>query len=134
LEAEGLLVDPLVDGAELPGVVPEPLEPPMFGQSAALWVFGAWPFGRVVPPPVDGWVVAFGAGLADGSAANTTAAPPTVRRPTASRAVATVRRAPLRSGRPRSSTSDTPPLDAGEKDAGEAKGDDGCNGWAGTAG
>jgi hypothetical protein len=134
LDEEGLLVDPLVDGAELPGVVPDPPELPMFGQSVELCVFGAWPFGRVVPPPVDGWVVAFGAGLADGSAANTAAAPPTVRRPTASRAVATVRRAPLRSGRLTSSTLGAPLLGAGLNDADDANGDDGCNGWAGTAG
>jgi hypothetical protein len=134
LEAEGLLVDPLVDGAELPGVVPVPPELPMFGQFAELWPLGAWPLGRVVPPPVDGWVVALGAALADGSAAKTTAAPPTVRRPTASRAEATVRRAPLRSGRPPSSTWGAPPLGAGVNDAGDANGDDGCIGWAGTAG
>jgi len=92
---DGLLVAPLVDGDEepLPLEPPDPL-PPMFGQ---LWVLpvGALPFGWVVPPPpVDGWVVAFGAGDPDGSAARTTAVPPTTSRPTASAAVAIPRRMP----------------------------------------
>jgi hypothetical protein len=43
--------------------------------------------------PVDGCVVAFGAGDPDGSAANATAVPPATRRPMASAAVAMVRRA-----------------------------------------
>jgi hypothetical protein len=131
----GLLVDPLVDGAaELPGAVPEPPELPMFGQFAPLWPPGAWAFGRVVPPPVDGWVVALGAGEADESAAKTTAAPPTVRSPTARSAVATVLRAPPRSERPPASTGAAKPgPGAGVKDGVAANGD-GCNGWAGTAG
>jgi hypothetical protein len=61
----------------------------MFGQ------FPVWVFGVVVPPvPVDGWVVAFGAGDADGSAARTTAVPPTTSRPTTRAAAAIPRRMP----------------------------------------
>jgi hypothetical protein len=106
----------------------------MFGQFAEPCPVGAWPFGRVVPPPLDGWVVAFGVGVADGSAAKTTATPPTVRRPTARRAVATVRRVPPRSERPALSTGvENPGPGGGEYDAGAAKGDGG-RGWAGTAG
>jgi hypothetical protein len=82
------VVDGAVDGAVEP---PEPREPPlpsMFGQ------FPEWVFGAVLPPvPVDGCVVAFGAGDPDGSAANTTAVPPATRRPMASATVAIVRRA-----------------------------------------
>jgi hypothetical protein len=72
----------LVDGAV---ELPEPLDPPMFGQFAE------------EPVCVLGWVVpplAFGAGDAEGSAARTTAVPPTTRRPTVSAAVAIVRRRP----------------------------------------
>ena len=83
----GLLDGLVVDGADDP---PEPFEP-MFGQ-LPVWVRGV-----VVPPlPFDGWVVAFGAGEADGSAAITTALPPTINRPTARTTVATVRRTPPR--------------------------------------
>jgi hypothetical protein len=61
----------------------------MFGQ------FPEWVFGAVLPPvPVDGCVVAFGAGDADGSAAKTTAVPPTTSRPAARATVAIVRRMP----------------------------------------
>ena len=83
--------------------VPEPV--PLSGQSCPLAWFGQ-PDGLVVPPvpglvpvlglvplpPVDGWVVVDGAGLADGSAAMTTAVPPTANRPTMSSADAAARR------------------------------------------
>jgi hypothetical protein len=66
----------------------------MFGQFP-VWVFGVVVPGAVLPPaPVDGCVVAFGAGEPDGSAARTTAVPPTASRPTTSATVATVRRRP----------------------------------------
>jgi hypothetical protein len=81
-------VEGAVDGAVEPPEPREPPLPPMFGQ------FPEWLFGAVLPPvPVDGCVVAFGAGDPDGSAANTTAVPPATRRPMASAAVAIVRRA-----------------------------------------
>lgn len=134
---DGLLVDPSDGAAELPGAVPdppEPLEPPMFGQSAPLWVFGDWPLGRVVPPPVEGWVVAFGVGVADGSAAKTTAAPPTVRSPTARTTLATVRRVPLRIERLPVSTGVAESVPGGGVFAAVNANGDGCDGWAGTAG
>lgn len=89
---DGELVEPFVDGAVEPPELPEPLEPPMFGQ-VPVWVRGAVP---PVPPLPDGWVVAFGAAEAEGSAADTTATPPTARRPIARSVVATSRLAPPR--------------------------------------
>jgi len=92
-DVDGELVEPFVDGAVEPPELPEPLEPPMFGQSPGEpeWVRGAVP--PVLPLP-DGCVVAFGAAEADGSAADTTATPPTARRPIARSVVATSRLAP----------------------------------------
>jgi hypothetical protein len=66
----------------------------MFGQFPE-WVLGVVLPGAVLPPaPVDGCVVAFGAGDADGSAARTTAVPPTASKPTTRATVAIERRMP----------------------------------------
>jgi hypothetical protein len=88
----------------------------------------------VVPPPVEGWVVALGAGVADGSAAKTTAAPPTVRSPMARTRLATVRRVPLRIERLPVSARAADPAPGGGVNAAVVANGDGCDGWAGTAG
>lgn len=111
----GAAVDGAVDGVGVVGdEPPEPL-PPMFGQFALLPVC----FGRVdgvVEPPVDGWLVALGVFVADGSglAAATTATPPTVSRPAARASVAIVRRMPNpRTAGSAGTTGSADPADAG---------------------